>query len=229
MTTTVPERRDETPREAGTILISPWIVGTPPRQRAAADSLIGEWERPPWPAGFQALTCLLSVDGTTVLNYAQWRSDADHLEFVRTRRPAMVRGIDEDVPDIERPGVVRYRLHGVVGAGAAAGRVDHRAAAVIEISTADTEDAEAQARLLTAWAGAAARPVAGRTAFYLHRSVDGTRVLACSHFSDEAARDALHAEPRAALPAVDAIEGAGGLRTAVFRWYREVVPSELPG
>ncbi|APU16666.1 MULTISPECIES: antibiotic biosynthesis monooxygenase [Actinoalloteichus] len=229
MTTGRQSRRVASRSDVGTILISPWIVGSPQRQRAASDSLIGEWEQPPWPAGFLALTCLLSLDGTTVLNYAQWRSDPDHLAFMRTRRPAMVRSIDEDVPGIERPGVVRYRLHRAIGAGATTAGVDHRAAGSIEITTMRTEDVEAQARLLDAWTDAAARPVPGRTALYLHRSVDGTRALAYSQWVDDAAREAFHAGPLPDPLSPEEIEGTSGWEKAAYRRYRDVVPAEVPG
>lgn len=96
----------------GTILISPWLVGSPERQRAAIAATLDEWENNPWPEGFISLNCFASSDGSTVLNYAQWTCDEAHRAFVRCARPRLARNIDEVVPGICRPGVLRYRLYG---------------------------------------------------------------------------------------------------------------------
>ncbi|MCZ0974956.1 hypothetical protein O1L55_34325 [Streptomyces albulus] len=74
--------------DAGTVLISPWLVPSDRFQRAAADAVLTAWEGEPRPAAMLALTTFLSTDGGHVLNYAQWTDDAAHREWVRTRRPA---------------------------------------------------------------------------------------------------------------------------------------------
>lgn len=104
--------------EAGTVLISEWIVGTPERQRAAAKALLGEWEQLSArfrPEAFVQLACFASADGGVLLSHAQWASDEAHLAFVRAHRAAMVSRIDQKVPGIERPGLMRFRLlHSIV-------------------------------------------------------------------------------------------------------------------
>ncbi|MDA3643182.1 antibiotic biosynthesis monooxygenase [Saccharopolyspora indica] len=163
--------------DVGTILVSPWLVGTPERQRDAVDATIAEWKAAPWPDAFLSLNCFVSLDGESVLNYAQWTDDEAHREFVRTYRPTLVRGIDEVVPGIERPGLVRYRLRGSVVVGGPDGEV-----VAVFVSDADGFEnaerlvAEAQARLGTP---------PGLRAAHFHISTDGSRVLVYEEWADE--------------------------------------------
>ncbi|MEV5541428.1 hypothetical protein AB0L13_31745 [Saccharopolyspora shandongensis] len=182
MTTGHTEMPDITRSDVGTILVSPWLVGTPQRQRDAVDSTIAEWRAAPWPPAFLSLNCFVSDDGTKVLNYAQWTDDDAHREFVRTYRPTLVRGIDEAVPGIERPGLVRYRLHSSVVAA------EPRRGDLVAVFTYDTEDIE-QARQLADAARGRITPElpTGLVAAHFHISVDGTRVLIYEEWADEAA------------------------------------------
>ncbi|MEU6266385.1 hypothetical protein [Saccharopolyspora shandongensis] len=182
MTTGHTEMPDITRSDVGTILVSPWLVGTPQRQRDAVDSTIAEWRVAPWPPAFLSLNCFVSDDGTKVLNYAQWTDDDAHREFVRTYRPTLVRGIDEAVPGIERPGLVRYRLHSSVVAA------EYRRGDLVAVFTYDTEDIE-QARQLADAARGRITPELppGLVAAHFHISVDGTRVLIYEEWADEAA------------------------------------------
>ncbi|RKT85520.1 Antibiotic biosynthesis monooxygenase [Saccharopolyspora antimicrobica] len=167
--------------DVGTILVSPWLVGTPERQRAAVDATIAEWKAAPWPEAFLSLNCFVSLDGETVLNYAQWTDDEAHREFVRTYRPTLVRGIDEVVPGIERPGLVRYRLRGSVIADGPGGEV-----VAVFVSDADGPEhaerlvAEAQARL-----GTPPDLPPGLRAAHFHVSTDGSRVLVYEEWADK--------------------------------------------
>lgn len=99
--------------DAGTALLSEWIVGTPERQRLAVEALLGEWRDLSArfrPSEFLRLSCFGSTDGEAVLSYSQWTSDAAHLEFARRHRDDMVGRIDAAIPGIQRPGLGRYRL-----------------------------------------------------------------------------------------------------------------------
>lgn len=107
--------------DAGTTLISEWIVDTPDRQDRASRALLGEWEELSSglrPEAFLRLSCFASADGRALLSIAQWTSDEAHLAFVRAHRSEMIGRIDREVPGIRRPGLVRYRLaHTVVADG----------------------------------------------------------------------------------------------------------------
>lgn len=99
--------------DAGTILVSKWIVDTPERQHAAAEALLGEWRELRTrfqPEAFRQLSCFRSRDGRLLLSVARWASDEAHLTFMREHRAAMVGRIDQEVPGIQRPGLMRYRL-----------------------------------------------------------------------------------------------------------------------
>ncbi|PBC86908.1 hypothetical protein SAMN05428945_5511 [Streptomyces sp. 2224.1] len=99
--------------DAGTILVSEWIVDTPERQHAAAEALLGEWRElctRIQPEAFQQLSCFGSLDGRLLLSLARWASDEAHLAFMREHRAGMVGRIDQEVPGIQRPGLMRYRL-----------------------------------------------------------------------------------------------------------------------
>ncbi|MFE3946389.1 antibiotic biosynthesis monooxygenase [Streptomyces sp. NPDC059118] len=104
--------------DAGTTLISEWIVDGPDRQDRAGRALLGEWGELSArfrPEAFLRLSCFASADGRVLLSVAQWTSDEAHLAFVREHRAEMVGRIDREIPGIRRPGLVRYRLaHTVV-------------------------------------------------------------------------------------------------------------------
>lgn len=108
--------------DAGTTLISEWIVDTPDRQDRAGRALLGEWGELSarfHPEAFLRLSCFASADGRVLLSVAQWTSDDAHLAFVREHRAEMVGRIDHEIPGIRRPGLLRYRLaHTVVSDGA---------------------------------------------------------------------------------------------------------------
>lgn len=137
--------------DAGTTLISEWIVGTPDRQDRASRALLGEWAELSAkfrPEAFLRLSCFASADGRVLLSVAQWTSDDAHLAFVREHRAEMVGRIDREIPGIRRPGLVRYRLaHIVVPDGAGDDTTDG-----IVVARAESEPASHAAR----WAEATA-------------------------------------------------------------------------
>ncbi|MCL7492671.1 antibiotic biosynthesis monooxygenase [Streptomyces sp. MCA2] len=159
--------------DAATVLVSPWLVPAAALQRAAADSVLAEWERQKRPDAMLALTTFLSTDGSHVLNYAQWTDDGAHREWARTVRPAAVGRIDAAVTGIRRPGLTRYRRHRshvpegpgprpallVTPAFATTGPDAQRALADTVVGTLDRE------------------PVPGLLGVHVHLSQDGARVL----------------------------------------------------
>ncbi|MEV5986394.1 antibiotic biosynthesis monooxygenase [Streptomyces sp. NPDC052051] len=163
--------------DAGTTLISEWIVDTPDRQDRAGRALLGEWDELSArfrPEAFLRLSCFASADGRVLLSVAQWTSDEAHLAFVREHRAEMVGRIDREVPGIRRPGLVRYRLaHTVVPDG---GGVDTTDVAVL--AHAEREPSAHAAR----WAEATAdrlraAPPLGMGTAHVFVSEDGARGL----------------------------------------------------
>src|SRR5690606_36465878 len=91
--------------DAGTVLVSEWLVGTPDRQTAAIDALHAGWAELATTEGFLSLPSFAAHDGDRILNYAQWTDDDAQREFMRVDRPQLVARIDAAVSGIERPGV----------------------------------------------------------------------------------------------------------------------------
>ncbi|MEV0323712.1 antibiotic biosynthesis monooxygenase [Streptomyces sp. NPDC050658] len=170
--------------DAGTILVSSWIVPSPDVQSRAADLVIGEWERQERPDAMLSLTTFLSVDGGEVLNYAQWTDDDAHKEWVRTRRPAAIGRVDEAVPGIERPGVVRYALHGSY----APGEYTALSPGALVTPAFETEGPQAQRALSDAVIALLERiRPAGLLGAHWHLSKDGRKVLNYAEWQDMAA------------------------------------------
>ncbi len=177
---------DVTRPDAGTILVSRWVVNDPAYQRPAVDSVVDSWERLERPDAMLTLTTYLSTDGGHVLNYAQWTNDDDHHTFVRAQRPPLIRAIDEELPGIERPGLTRYRLHDSYRAPAGGPEVG----AVVTVGF-ETDGPDAQRRLAdTVITGLREHPVPGLVAAHFHLSTDGTEVL---NYAEWTTLDAWHA------------------------------------
>ncbi|MFJ6747245.1 MULTISPECIES: antibiotic biosynthesis monooxygenase [unclassified Streptomyces] len=171
--------------DAGTALVSPWIVPTAGVQRAAADAVLAEWEQQSRPEAMLSLSVFLSTDGSHLLNHAQWTSDDAHRAWARTRRPALVDRIDETVPGIRRPGLVRYRRYRSHLAGNAPGGVTGRRPELLVTPAFTTVGPAAQHRLAdTVLDLLAQEPVPGLLAAHFHLSQDGTRVLNYAEWED---------------------------------------------
>ncbi|MCQ4040973.1 antibiotic biosynthesis monooxygenase [Streptantibioticus rubrisoli] len=187
MTSHRPPFPDLTRTDAGTTLLSEWVVGAPERQRAAAEALLGEWHELSArfrPDAFLRLSCFASADGRVLLSHAQWASDQAHLAFAREHRQDMVNRIDQAVPGIERPGLSRYRLlHSVVPDGAPD---PAEAITLLHVTTASADQAR---RWVDATAAALRRtPPAGISAAHLLAGTDGDRaVLYAVHGHDTGA------------------------------------------
>ncbi|MBU7598844.1 antibiotic biosynthesis monooxygenase [Streptomyces sp. P38-E01] len=162
--------------DAGTTLISEWIVDTPDRQRRAGRALLEEWGELSArfrPEAFLRLSCFASADGRVLLSVAQWADDDALLAFVREHRAEMVGSIDREVPGIRRPGLIRCRLaHTVVPDGVGADTTD------VIVARAESGPASDAVR----WAEATAdrlraSPPAGAGTAHVFVSGDSTRGL----------------------------------------------------
>ncbi|MFB7915353.1 antibiotic biosynthesis monooxygenase [Streptomyces sp. NPDC056061] len=194
--------------DAGTTLISEWVVDTPDRQDRACRALLGEWTELSArfrPEAFLRLSCFASADGRVLLSVAQWTGDEAHLAFVREHRADMVGNIDREIPGIRRPGLVRYRLaHTVVPDGAGDDTTD-----VIVVSHAGSGPASSASA--ARWAEATAdrlraAPPPGMGTAHVFVGEDGARGLLYAPVTD--AYDVAGARPHRLLGAV-AGPGAG--------------------
>jgi heme-degrading monooxygenase HmoA len=158
---------------AGTALLSEWRTGTAERSRTAADALIAEWAAAETPPGRLAQHVFLSMDGASLLFYAQWASDEDHLAWARARRADVVSRVDTLVPGIERPGLTRTRLH------RSAVHDAERPAGVFVVSTMAAGDVEA-----------AVVPAPGLLAAHVHLTPDGERAIVVAEWTDAASHEA---------------------------------------
>jgi len=154
-----------------------------------------------------SLSCFVSPEGSTVLNYAQWTSDEAHREFQRTDRPVLARGVDEVVPGIERPGVTRYRLYRSFRPAGAPGPAGCIAVVTIQF------DRPGRARR---WVDeviselGAVGPVPGLVANHFHLSADDTRALNYAEWTD----------PGSHREAIDADRGTLGRHEPIGRLFR---------
>ncbi|WP_169736765.1 antibiotic biosynthesis monooxygenase [Pseudonocardia spinosispora] len=192
--------------DAGTILVSRWIVGDLARQRAAVDATMAEYAKlGAVPDGLLALSCFVSPDSDSVLNYAQWTSDAVHARFVESDRPRLAKGVDDLVPGIRRPGLVRYRLYREYRP------VKARVGTVVMVSVEFDRPG-----LARGWVDAVleaireAAPVPGLISNYFHVSLDDVRVLNYAEWTDDQAHRA----------AIDSAGGPIGEHGTVGRLFR---------
>ncbi|MFK0289361.1 antibiotic biosynthesis monooxygenase [Streptomyces sp. NPDC090442] len=192
--------------DAGTALISAWLVPDTRFQRPAADAVWDAWEAQPRPAAMLALTTFLSTDGGHVLTYAQWTDDAAHQEWVRTRRPAALAPIDAALPGIRRPGLTRYRHHrSHVAAERATRTPEFVVTPAFATATVDAQHALADTVLRML----AEEPVPGLLGAHLHLSRDGRRVLNFGEWRDRSAWRAFadSAAPARLRTAIEALPG----------------------
>ncbi|MEV0368576.1 antibiotic biosynthesis monooxygenase [Streptomyces sp. NPDC050636] len=103
--------------DAGSVLISEWDAGSPEGQRAVLDGVARAWEETPLPAGFLSRVLFAGTDGRSILNYAQWTSDAAHQEFVRTESTGLRERIAAELDGVGgaegvgNSGPTRFRLY----------------------------------------------------------------------------------------------------------------------
>ncbi|MFE5733356.1 antibiotic biosynthesis monooxygenase [Streptomyces sp. NPDC056528] len=148
----------------GAVLVSTWRVGTPERQRAAVEAVRRTWEAREWPdPRLLSYSVYAGTDGDTLLHYSQWTDERAYDDFVRTHRDDRNGEIDAAVPGIERVVLHRYappRPAGPIGPDALPGAV----------SVVESGGEEAIAT--------------GGIGTHVHRSADGTRVLALTEWED---------------------------------------------
>ncbi|MFF9477448.1 antibiotic biosynthesis monooxygenase family protein [Streptomyces sp. NPDC014733] len=178
--------------DAATVLISRWIVPDPADQVAAADAVLDAWEAQERPDAMLSLTVFLSLDGTEVLHHAQWTSDEAHREWARTHRPAALAPVDEAIPGIRRPGLVRYRLDRSHVPDRAPGRPP---GLLVTPVFATTGPAARRALTDTVLDALAEARVPGLLGAHLLRSQDGSRVLNHAEWADLAAWQAFADSP----------------------------------
>ncbi|MGW7705341.1 antibiotic biosynthesis monooxygenase [Streptomyces sp. NPDC054771] len=209
---TIPQLPDLARPDAGTTLISEWLVDGPDLQDRAGRALLGEWDELSarfHPGAFLRLSCFASADGRVLLSVAQWASDEAHLAVVREHRSEMVGRIDREIPGIRRPGLVRYRLAHTVVADGADSTTD-----VIVVAHAETGPTSPATR----WAEATAdrlrsAPPPGMGTAHVFVSEDGTRGLLYAPVTH--ANDVAGARPYRLLGAV-AGPGAGADSTGLL-------------
>ncbi|MEU2512656.1 antibiotic biosynthesis monooxygenase [Streptomyces syringium] len=205
--------------DAGTHLVSEWIVGSAEGSRTAADMTLAAWSdnmgRGPGgdADGSLALHIFLNTDGSSLLHYSQWTSDEAHLAWARSRRDGVISKLDEVVPGIERPGLHRTHVYrSITGDASLTPRL-------IVLATVDATGPESQ----RSWADtvvAAQRetPLPGLVAAHFHLTKDGTRVLKYSEWADVAAHEA--ALPvLASSPAWGKVLAHAGTRHLGFKRY----------
>lgn len=207
---------DITRPDVGIVVVSQWSVRPPEHQRAAAEAAIVQWESEPWPQALVSLNCFLSIDGESVLTYAQWTSDEAYREFQRSYRPMPCRRIDESIRGIERSESVMYRLYrSYVSDGSP--RVPG-CVVVVNIEADGTEKARQWVDFMIDDVGAKAGPPPGLISANFHISIDGTGVLNYAEWTDEEAHRAV--ESPSPTVVVRITEGVPGVRPVGFKRYR---------
>lgn len=218
--------------DAGTVLVSQWILASPPQAGPAADLLLDAAERGERPGALLSLNALLSLDGGHLLYYAQWTDDEAHRAWARAHRPAVVERVDARLEGVERPGLVRYAPPvTVVPGGGGTG-----APGLIVAVSFETEGQDAQAALVkTVTERLGAQPVPGLRAAHFHSSKDGRRVLNYAEWDSEGTWRAFTAGALSAEMA-GLIGGLAGVRprgAAPYTLYRSLVnvapPRRSPG
>ncbi|MFE0188197.1 antibiotic biosynthesis monooxygenase [Streptomyces sp. NPDC058989] len=206
--------------DAGTVLISEWDAGSPEGQRAVLDGVARAWERTPLPAGFLSRVLFAGTDGRSVLNYAQWTSDAAHREFVRSedtglseRTAAALKAAGEVT--VSEP--ARYRLYrsmlpdGDPGTPGCVVRVAFR--------TTGHDAARGLVDGLLDLLGGVQRGEGG-IASHFHISEDGTRVVNYSEWTDpESHARQIGTSLQAGGPVMSFIASLPGVEPLGFRRY----------
>ncbi|GAB7032741.1 antibiotic biosynthesis monooxygenase [Streptomyces sp. NPDC021749] len=209
-------RRDD----AGTVLISEWDAGSPEGQRAVLDGVARAWQETPLPAGFLSRVLFAGTDGRSVLDYAQWTSDAAHDEFLRGEGTGLRERIADvlaSVGDVGTPVPARYRLHRSLlpqGEPAAPGCIVR-----VAFRTSGHDAARELVDGLLDLIGGV-QPGEGGIASHFHIGEDGTRVV---NYSEWTTAEAHEREIAGSLqrggPVMAFIGGLDGVEPLGFRRY----------
>lgn len=204
------------------IIVGEWTVDTPERQHATVNTFVEIWRETAWPEGLLLASLLLSTDGKSVVNYAQWKSDEAYDAFVQTTRQSIAERVNRAVPNIRRQPPVDYRLYrsGVRDGAPVPGCV------VLVSVEFDGPDQARQRRwidaVFEAIEGDPDLPPGGISAHF-HVSIDGTRVLNYAEWTDEKAhQDAIDRSGNGTIRSGGKwrdIQTFPGLRSSVVRRY----------
>ncbi|MFH8566969.1 antibiotic biosynthesis monooxygenase [Streptomyces sp. NPDC017993] len=170
--------------DSGLVLISEWDAESPEGQRAVQDGVARAWEETPLPAGFLSRVLFAGTDGRSVLDYAQWTTDAAHREFVRREEAGLrerVAAALDGVGGDGEAGYGRFRLYrsllpeGVAPAPGCVVRVAFRTAG----EGAARQLVDGLMDMFDGWQSGT-----GGIASHFHLSEDGTRVVNYSEWTD---------------------------------------------
>ncbi|MEV4629192.1 hypothetical protein AB0J90_23310 [Micromonospora sp. NPDC049523] len=211
---------DLTRTDVGVALSSEWVLGTPDRQRAAADAIVSAWQDAPWPAGLLSYSIYLDTDGKLLRHYSQWADKAAFEQFTHDGRAARVDRIDAAVPGIERRDLARYRIYR--GNRADDGRITGAVVAV-RVDTDGLERSRVWIDAVFEALDADGNLPAGGIGAFFHISDDGTHVLNYAEWtSPEAHLEALAANGNAISkgPLWDRVRTMEGVRQISVNRYR---------
>ena len=209
--------------DVGAVLLSTWTVDTPEQQQATLDAFTDAWRHAAWPDGLLTITLFVSVDGSTVLNYAQWTDEAAYDAALPSVLRLRAAEIDRRVPGIVRAPALRLRLY----RGAAREDAPPPGCLVLVSVLFDDADADRQRRwvdlVFEAMAGES-NPPAGGLSGHFHLSTDGTRVVNYATWtSADAHQEAIARSGRNAVghgPRWTAVQQFPGLASSSVTRYR---------
>lgn len=179
---------DVTRPDTGAIFSSVWLLGSPERQRAAAEAIVSGWKDGPWSPGALSYSIFLGTDGDTIRHYSQWTSIEAFEHYQRTVRDSRVSRIDETVPGIVRQDLRRYSLYRSFVAKDA-----DQVPGIVVFPTADAETSEELRRFIDAMldgSGIEDDATPGLLSAHFHVSTDGTRMLNYAEWTSEDAHEA---------------------------------------
>ncbi|GAB3743184.1 hypothetical protein [Nocardiopsis nanhaiensis] len=94
---------------AGLVVSSAWVLGTPERQHAAAHAVVESWRSRHWPPGLHSYSILIGTDGSTLRHYSRWDGEQAFAQFQAREQDEQGTPVDDAVPGIDRQGLQRYR------------------------------------------------------------------------------------------------------------------------
>ncbi|MCI0385945.1 antibiotic biosynthesis monooxygenase [Streptomyces sp. CNQ085] len=240
----MPVHPDPAHPDAGAVLISAWDVGTPERQRAAADAIAATWGRREWPTpDILSYGVYAGTDGRTLLHYSQWTDEEAYEEYARTHRRDRNDEIDDAVPGIERLRLARTRRYRSLPEGpeereGVGRRPEPGCVVVVEVEFEGPDEARQRA-----WVDAVAAAIEddgaggglppGGISAHFHLSTDGTHVINYAEWESERAHIAALEAPGEGIgessPLWDRVRDFPGLVSSDVARYRLLFCAARPG